>query len=171
MNPSKKKGLSQHQKRYFALLGRSNSIAVHPMLSRLFGYPLGIMVSQLLYWQDKGSNKEGYIYKTEADFVKELGLSAAQQRGAIKRGKELGFLEVKRKSIPAKRHYKLDFEKLINASIKAAELKGLVLSKSWFELGEKHGSITKNTHKTTSYSKNSVEEVLIKRQNSYKIKG
>jgi hypothetical protein len=43
------------------------------------------MISQLLFWKGMEIRKDGYIFKTEKDFVKELGLKSAQQKLAIKK--------------------------------------------------------------------------------------
>lgn len=72
----------------------------------------GILLSQLLYWNDKGWNKNGWIYKTSDDLYFETGLKRSGQETAIKVLKRYGFLEVKLAGIPAKRHFKIDMDKL-----------------------------------------------------------
>lgn len=135
----KPKGLRPMQKTFFALLGKESPKPIHPKLVLIYGYPLAAMITQLLFWKGMEIRKDGLIYKTEIEFINELGLTSARQKLAIKKGAKFGFLTVKRKGIPSKRHYLLDYCKLVVATINEAERKGIVLSKSWFKLAEKHG--------------------------------
>lgn len=43
----------------------------------------GLFLSQLLYWSSRTSNKEGWFYKTYAEWKEELGLSEHQARKVI----------------------------------------------------------------------------------------
>lgn len=115
------KGLKPLQIKYFALFGKEAPKPIPPKLVRIFGYPLSAIISQLLFWKGMEMRKDGLIFKTEKDFINELGLSSAQQKLAIKKGKELGFLTVVRKSIPAKRHYAINFDALVDATIREAD--------------------------------------------------
>jgi hypothetical protein len=125
------KGLRPLQKSFFSLLGQEGPKPIPPKLVRIFGYPLSAMISQLLFWKGMEMRKDGYIYKTEKDFLKELGLSSAQQKLAIKKAKVFGFFDVVRKGIPAKRHYRLNYNRLVEVTINEAERKKIVLAKSY----------------------------------------
>lgn len=70
-----------------------------------------LLVGQLLYWKDKGENKD-WIYKTMKEVHWETGLSRKQQDKAIAVCKAAGFLETQLKRIPPIRHFKLDMDKL-----------------------------------------------------------
>lgn len=117
--------------------------------------------------------KDGYIYKSEKDFIDELGLSSAQQKLAIKKGKALGFLKVERKGIPAKRHYLLSYEKLVEKTISEADRKGIKLTKyhhksvekSQEQIGGMHPTNTDITTETTAryHSTESTGDILSKR--------
>ncbi len=117
--------------------------------------------------------KDGLIYKTENEFIDELGLTSARQKLAITKGKKFGFLTVRRKGIPSKRHYFLDYDQLVMATIKEAERKGIVLSKSWYKLGQKrrlktgdnNPTITDKTQDNTTDKKStaSTADILSKR--------
>jgi hypothetical protein len=151
---AKIEGLRPQQNRLYRLLGQESPKPVHPKLALIFGYPLALIINQLLFWDGMGARKDGYIFKTEEDFIKEIGTSSAQQKLAIIKGKSYGFLDVKRKGVPAKRHYKLNFNILVDVIIQQAEIKGIVLSKSHFEYSEKHRSITERTQETTAIKTN-----------------
>ena len=89
--------------RYFP----SKPIAYQPYLVLLFGPATGIFIYQLLYWDQKGSNKYGWIYKTMEEFKKETGLTRSNQETAIKHLIKLNVLEYRLAQVPRKRHFRL----------------------------------------------------------------
>lgn len=83
-------------------------IAFNPLLAKAIGsVKAGLLLSQLLYWWGKGQNPE-WIYKTIDEIEEETALSRYEQDGAIQKIKNLKLVEVKRKGIPAKRHFRLN---------------------------------------------------------------
>jgi len=75
-----------------ALLTRP--IAFHPALARLVGRATaGIFLSQLLYWCDRSSHEDGWVYKTASDWEFETTLSEDEQRGARKLFADIGIVE------------------------------------------------------------------------------
>ncbi len=75
-----------------ALLTRP--IAFHPVLARLVGRATaGILLSQLLYWCNRSSHEDGWVYKTASDWEFETTLSEDEQRGARKLFAEIGIVE------------------------------------------------------------------------------
>lgn len=88
------------------------AIAYNPCLGQIAGKAdEGLFLCQLLYWWGKGSNKE-YIYKTIKQIQKETHLTRSEQDRAIRVWKKLGVLEVKRKGIPPKRHFKINIDRV-----------------------------------------------------------
>lgn len=146
-------GLRPQQRRLYRLLGQESPKPVHPKLALLFGYPLALLINQLLFWDGMGRRKDGYIFKTEFELIKEIGATPAQQRLAITKGRMHGFLEVTRKGVPAKRHYKLNFDLLVSSIIEQAELKDVVLSKGLYEWSEKSRTITERTQENTAVNR------------------
>ena len=71
----------------------------------------GLLLGQLIYWHGLGKDKV-WMYKTIPEMESETGLSRTKQQSAIQRCVRLGVLEVKRKSIPAKRHFRVDMGRL-----------------------------------------------------------
>lgn len=157
--------LRPSQARLYRLLGSEPPKPVHPVLARIYGFPLAIIINQLLFWDGLGSNKQGYIFKTEMDFLKECGLSSAHQKGAIKKGKKYGFLQVDIKGNPGKRHYLLDFDMLVECTVQEAKSKSINLTKGLFDAGEKRLSLTERTQETTTKrtSGNSIGNIIDKR--------
>lgn len=107
--------------RYFP----SSPIAYQPCLVLLFGPATGIFLYQLLYWDQKGSNKAGWVYKTEKDFRKETGLSKSNQETAIRKLIELELIDYKKAQIPQKRHFRVRIDNLCSLIPKMLEKRGI----------------------------------------------
>lgn len=88
-------------------------IAVRPDFTKLFGPQAGIFLSQLFYWSDKGSDDQGWIYKTGVEWYEETGLKRRGQETARKELKKAGVLIEALKGNPARLHYRIDFDVLL----------------------------------------------------------
>ena len=69
---------------------------------------LGILWSQLFYWNERTRDPEKWVYKTQSDLYDETGLSRKEQETARKKGIELGILETKLAGNPATVHFRID---------------------------------------------------------------
>ncbi len=108
----KKKKKKDYQKLILKIL-KTRPVAFNRDLAKALGsVTAGLLLSQLLYWHGKGNDPE-WFYKTIEELKEETELSRAEQDTAIKRCKELGLIKVKIKGIPAKRHFTLNIEKII----------------------------------------------------------
>jgi DnaD/phage-associated family protein len=88
-------------------------IAYHPIIAKSVGSVVAaLFLSQLMYWSDKGKDKEGWIWKTRAEMEEETGLSRSEQDTARKVLGEHGVLEEKRAGTPAKMHYRIKWDEL-----------------------------------------------------------
>jgi hypothetical protein len=92
-------------------------IAYHRVFRTITGNTVAaIMLSQALYWQrkvNKGKGgKEGWWYKSGAEWEKELGLSRSEQDTARKVLSAIGLLETERRGVPATTWYHLDLKAL-----------------------------------------------------------
>lgn len=97
------------------LLG--SPIAYHRVFRAITGNTVAaIMLSQALYWQrivDKGKGgKEGWWYKSAAEWEEELGLGRSEQETARKVLTASGFLATERRGVPARMWYRLDLDVL-----------------------------------------------------------
>ena len=146
--------LTNHQQvinRFFPM----RPIAYQPGLSLVFrSVPVGIVVSQLLYWHGKGQASDGWMYKTIEEFRAETGLSRHQQDKAISKCKELGFLETRLGGIPAKRYFRLDMEALQKLLPVLKEKANIHYLNPPIQIAEKRQTITDNTADTTSENTN-----------------
>jgi hypothetical protein len=132
----------------------TRAIAYQPGLSIVFGsVTTGVFLSQLLYWQGKGSNKEGWIYKTIPDLQRETGLTRSNQETAIKQCVELGFLETKLTGrVPRTRHFRLDLKKLEDLLPSLLKPHRLALEIATDQSAGNHHTITESTHKIIANS-------------------
>jgi hypothetical protein len=92
----------------------SRVVAYHPSFAAIGGsINAGLFLAQLFYWHDRGSDPDGWIYKTQAEWEEETGLSRWEQETARRRLRERGLVEEKLAGLPARLHYRLDVERLI----------------------------------------------------------
>lgn len=89
-------------------------IAYQPIVAKAVGsVKLGIFWSQLYYWSDKTSDAEGWIYKTQKDIYEETSLSRKEQETARRDGRNLGLIEEKLAGQPARVHYKISMDRML----------------------------------------------------------
>jgi len=88
-------------------------VAYYPMIARWLG-SVGdaIFLCQLWYWHGKGSNPDGWIYKTQKEFEEETALGRYEQEHARRKLKSLGILEEERRGVPATLHYRINIDRM-----------------------------------------------------------
>ncbi|MGF6951857.1 hypothetical protein QF028_004362 [Neobacillus sp. B4I6] len=76
----------------------------------------GLFLSQLIYWSDRGTRKDGFIFKSDKEWHDELRLSKYAVRKSKKKLTELGILETKIKKAYGNptTHYKLNKEAFVD---------------------------------------------------------
>ena len=80
---------------------------------------IALFLSQVAYWCQKADG--GMAWLTHDRLREQTGLTREQQDQAAKRLAEMGVLEKKLVGIPAKIHYKIDFDQLEKLMLEAAE--------------------------------------------------
>jgi hypothetical protein len=75
----------------------------------------GVLLAQLLYWADKGADPDGWLYKTQAEWTDETGLSRSEQEIARRKLRDAGVLEEWRRGVPARLYYRIDWDGLSTA--------------------------------------------------------
>lgn len=74
-------------------------IAFHPAYVRATGsITAALFLSQLYFWQGKGTDSDGWIYKTATEWTEETGLSRREQDGARATLKNLGLITERRRA-------------------------------------------------------------------------
>lgn len=109
-----------------------------------------ILLSQLLYWHGKGSNKDGWIYKTIKEMEAETGLSRYQQETAIDKCRNLEILDYKISGIPAKRHFRIKMDVLENILPGLKEKAGIDCPNPPCQFAENSQTNTETTQKITT---------------------
>jgi len=132
-----------------------------------------LLLSQLVYWTDRASNKDGWIYKTYSEWENEIGLSEYKVRKASKALIKLGILETKVKKangVPTV-HYRIkkaSFSESFLKNLKKRNLKIYRNESLKFKetLTETTTETTteKNTDKSSKFSKTATEIVKWFRQ-------
>ena len=106
--------MSKQQQREIATAFNSRVLAYIPGLTALTGsVTASIVLSQLIYWQDKSRLRDGWFYKTEKELYEETGITPKQQRIALNRLLALGVIEKAVKGIPGRRHFKVKVSLLL----------------------------------------------------------
>jgi hypothetical protein len=112
-----------NQQEVFALIsklsGSKNKIVADMTLCKFMGsLQGGVFLSQLLYWSDKG--RDGWFYKTYAEWHEETFLSEYETRQQVKICKEYGFLEtdVRKANGNPTVHYRMDSHKFLESIMK-----------------------------------------------------
>ncbi|PLS87436.1 MAG: hypothetical protein CYG60_01895 [Actinobacteria bacterium] len=77
-----------------------------------FGLAAGVYVRQLVFWDGKGQDPDGWIYKKEDEMEAETGLRRRAQREARKILTACQVLEEKRKGVPCRLFYRVNLENL-----------------------------------------------------------
>ncbi len=126
-------------------------VAYQPGLTLVFkSVPVGLLLSQMLYWFGKGANKDGWIYKTVNELQAETGLSRHQQNTALKILRRHGIVETKKAGIPAKRHIRIDTTRLENLLPGLKQSANIVWGNPPYQLAENRTTTTKTTQENTT---------------------
>lgn len=97
------------------LLDAGRPIAYHPGLARALGsIPAALMLAQLIYWSDKsnGRYEDGWVWKIERDWDEELAFTPDVVKAARSTLVGLRLVEHRRRGLPAKPYYRVDFDAL-----------------------------------------------------------
>lgn len=147
MKPSGQSPAQRRVNKFFPF----NAIAYQPGLALVFrSVPVGIFLSQMLYWQGKETLSDGWMYKTIEEMKAETGLSRHQQNLIIKRLVAAGLIETKLAGIPAKRHFRLNLDEFLNRLPSLKQSVGVVYMNPPRQFDGKRQSITKTTQETTT---------------------
>ncbi len=84
--------------------------------ARVFRHqPTAVFVRQLLFWDGKGHDPDGYVWKTGREWWDEGGLTRDNVATARRKLIAAGVLDETHKGIPRKLYYRLDLEALLGA--------------------------------------------------------
>lgn len=129
-------------------------IAYHRCLADICGsVTAGLMLSQMLYWSDKG--EDGWFWKTGEEWERETGLTRTEQENARKRLRDLKFVIEDRRGVPARLYFKLDESQIAgNLQTRLLELSELVCGNPAIKnAGNPQTLFSETTPKNTSPSR------------------
>lgn len=69
---------------------------------------LALFLSQIWYWSSRTKDKDGWFYKTQEDWEKELGIKSREQKRIRECLTSLGVLEEKLRGLPRKLYFRLN---------------------------------------------------------------
>ena len=106
--------MSRSDKDTIISLLKDRPIAYRPGLKRIAGsIGAAIMLSQAIYWQERVPRDDGWWWKTAKEWEEETALNLSEERTARAKLRGTSFWGEKRKGIPARMWFKLDFDELV----------------------------------------------------------
>lgn len=94
------------------LLGQQ-VIAFNPLLADIAGdVKGGLFLSQLCYWSERTNDQKGWFYKTTAQWYEETRLTRRELETVRKVLNDLKVIELSLRGVPAKCHYRVNWERL-----------------------------------------------------------
>jgi len=85
-------------------------IAFHRSFVSFGGATGAILLSQMCYWSKRTKDKDGWFWKTSTEWTEETGLSIKEQATARARLVKCGAIDEKLIGVPAKLHFKVNFD-------------------------------------------------------------
>ncbi|OOE41381.1 hypothetical protein [Salinivibrio kushneri] len=104
------------------LLGQGANLSISRIVVRMCegNYTVAAVLSQLIFWSNRASQKGGWFYKSQVELAEELELSRDQVKRAISKAKSLHSdvieTRVRRANGAPTTHFKINFESLIEAA-------------------------------------------------------
>ena len=103
---------SQIQQLIRALFGE-RAIAYRPMIAKITGSVTAcVLLSQFLFWCDKGKRKDGWFWKSQREITDETGLSRCETTTARKKLVALGLISERLQGVPATMHYYVHLDRM-----------------------------------------------------------
>jgi len=88
-------------------------IAYHPILARICdSLAAGVLLSQLIYWSDRGESPDGWIYKTDRSLRHETAITRHELLTAKRQLLTLKFIRTQLRGWPAVTWYEIDWDNL-----------------------------------------------------------
>jgi hypothetical protein len=100
------------------LLSSTAFLIVNKRLAKRVGLKAAVLLADLIskeqYFIENKTLVEGHFFNTETNIFKDTTLSPYQQRKAVKTLKKENLIETKRMGVPAKIHFKINEEQVVN---------------------------------------------------------
>jgi uncharacterized phage protein (TIGR02220 family) len=142
--------------------GQNNVITVNVTLVDFVGdLETGLFLSQVIYWSDRGTRKDGFFYKTDDEWHQEIMLSKYSVRKARKKLEEMGLLETKVKKANGNPtlHYRFSQNRFSEMFISFLRNRKNEIANTKEGSCENEISLTEITTETTSETNNNKDNV------------
>lgn len=104
-------------------LAEERPVAYYPKLVKITGsVNAAIFLSQLGYWTPKAADPNGWVYKTQAEWETETGLTRWEQETARRQLRDRGILTETKRGMPARLFFQIDVEALTTTWEEAFEI-------------------------------------------------
>lgn len=101
------------------LLATDSYIQVNKGLIKSLGLHEAILLGELCaeynYWESQNKLEDNMFYSTRENIEENTGLNEHFQRKAMKTLQDAGILTIKRKGVPSKNYYGIDFDKILTS--------------------------------------------------------
>lgn len=139
------------------LLSSTNFISVNKTIAAEVGLEAAVILGELAsehnYWSSRNELEDGYFYSTVENLQEKTFLSGHNQRIAIEKLQEKGWIDIKKKGLPAKRYIKLNEDQILLFFVNNKSLKNLTTGDKIFKEQE-----IKNFNANNNISKNNIEK-------------
>lgn len=139
-----------------SILASDNFITVNRAVAKIVGLEAAVIFGELAsehnYWQKNNPEWDGSFFSTVENLEEKTFLSAHQQREAIKRLEDQGWLTMEKRGMPARRYIRMNEEK-ITESLHDQSLKFLTTSDAKFER-----PVVKNLNSKKNINKKNIEK-------------
>ena len=115
------------------LLSSSAFLVLNKELARQIGLKEAVLLADLISKEEYfivNGMIDGWFFNTEKNIKKDTTLTSYQQRSALKKLKELGIIETKRKGIPAKQYFKINEEQVLKFLNNLSSSKSITINKN-----------------------------------------
>jgi|TARA_R110000744_G_scaffold378850_1_gene495635 hypothetical protein len=130
------------------LLSSTAYLIVNKQLSKKVGLQAAALLADLISKQEYFINEYGiteYFFNTEPNITKDTTLSVYQQRACITKLKALGLISVKLMGIPAKRHFKINADAVMELLNNKSYTKPITINKNKVNKNKVNNSTNSNT--------------------------
>jgi hypothetical protein len=91
-------------------------VAYYPALNRITGGVMPtLLLCQLVYWSDKGTEPDSWIWKTREQLTEETGLSRWEQERARQELRRHGFIREKFAGLPRRLYFQVQHDAINEA--------------------------------------------------------
>lgn len=133
--------------------GQENILSVPRVFCEATGsLEAGMLLSQLLYWSDKGHDPDGWFYKSYVEWSEHLFLTEYQVRKFSKQFEEAGFLETKLKKVNGSPtlHYRVKKAEFSEWILKNSRIQTANFPKPDLKISESYNKETETTTEITN---------------------